>query len=100
MTGLDHQPAPRSTSALDLRIIFWSLLGRLADRREPLVRRLDGLLSVVNMKPQAVDNERYQMEVVGTELTSSTRLKPWDSSHWGSRLIPNPHGGNVLLRRP
>jgi len=54
----------------------------------------------VNMKPQAVDNERYQMEVVGTELTSSTRLKPWDSSRWGSRLIPNPHGGNVLLRRP
>ena len=69
MTGLDHQPAPQSTSALDLRIIFWSLLGRLADRREPLARRLDGLLSVVNMKPQPVDDERYWMEVVGTELT-------------------------------
>jgi len=30
---------------------------------------VDGLLSVVNMKPQPVDDERYRMEVVGTELT-------------------------------
>jgi len=30
---------------------------------------VDGLLSVVNMEPQHVDDERYRMEVVGTELT-------------------------------
>jgi hypothetical protein len=30
---------------------------------------VDGLLSVVNIKPQPVDDERYRMEVVGTELT-------------------------------
>ena len=86
MTGLDHQPAPRSTSALDLRIIFWSLLGRLADRREPLARRLDGLLSVVNMKPQAVDDERYRMEVVGTELTRPGESAVIDPRSWRPRL--------------
>jgi flagellar protein FlaI len=35
-----------------------------------------------------------------TFLTSSTRLKPWDSSRWGSGISATPHGGNFLLRRP
>ena len=33
-------------------------------------------------------------------LTSSAGLKPGESSRWGSRLMPNHHTSDFLLRRP
>jgi hypothetical protein len=37
---------------------------------------------------------------VAGALTSSTRLKPWDSSRWGSSpgISALPHGGNLRVR--
>lgn len=49
----------------------------------------------------AVPFVQVEHELAGFEtvtLTSSTRLKARESSRWGSRLMPNHHASNFLLR--